>query len=110
MGDIGVVILLVGIVTTLVGVAGFVDTRKVDRRYKTGYKYNEPDTRNFGRAGKRVLYGIGICIVGCAVVGLSSPSPRSAPTVTSDSVASQPGLPVASDANVSNAVVALDSQ
>jgi hypothetical protein len=110
MGDIGVVILLVGIVTVLVGIAGFVDTRKVDRRYKTGYKYNEPDRRSFGRAGKRLLYGIGISIAGCAVLGLSSPSQRSAPAASSDGVASQPGLPVASDANASNPVVALDSQ
>ena len=110
MGDIGGVILLVGIVTVLVGIAGFVDTRKVDRRYKTGYKHNEPDGRSFGRAGKRLLYGIGISIAGCAVLGLSSPSQRSAPIASPDSVASQPELLVASGANASNPVVALDPQ
>lgn len=110
MGEIGVVILLVGIVTVLIGIAGFVDTRKVDRRYKTGYKNNEPDSRSFGRAGKRLLYGIGISIVGCAVLGLSSPPQRSAPTAFSDSAASQPELPVAADANASNPIVALDPQ
>jgi hypothetical protein len=71
MAAIGSGIILVGVLAAVVGVGGFVDTRKVDRRFKTGYRNNEPDNRNFGRAAKRVLYGIGICIVGAAVNNLT---------------------------------------
>lgn len=67
MAALGSGLMVVGALTAFVGVGGFVDTRKVDRRFKTGYKNNERDNRNFARAGKIMLYGIGICIVGGAI-------------------------------------------
>ncbi len=57
----------IGVVASLVGMNGFVDTRKVDRRFKTGYKNNAPDLRNFGRSGKILLCGIGIFVFGLAL-------------------------------------------
>ncbi|AXL53772.1 hypothetical protein DSC91_007384 [Paraburkholderia caffeinilytica] len=110
MSNFGVGLFLVGVLTGLIGVGGFFDTRKVDRRFKTGYKNNEPDNRNFGRAGKRILYGIGVCIVASAIISLSSPSERTLPTTQVDNVASQPEVVAASQAEVSNPVVALDPQ
>jgi hypothetical protein len=114
MDNIGIGLFLLGILVGLAGIGGFVDTRKVDRRFKTGYKNNEPDTRNFGRAGKRVLYGIGICIVGSAVVHLASPSQPSAPATAVDSATSEPATTVAASdvpsTAASNPVVALDPQ
>jgi hypothetical protein len=90
----------VGVLAAVVGVGGFVDTRKVDRRFKTGYRNNEPDNRNFGRAAKRVLYGIGICIVGAAVNNLTPPTTDSSPpaqvqssTAPNETVASDPVAP-----------------
>ncbi|MFM0351382.1 lysozyme inhibitor LprI family protein [Paraburkholderia sp. RL17-347-BIC-D] len=110
MDNIGVVLVLVGVVTGLVGVAGFFDTRKVDRRFKTGYKNNEPDTRNFGRAGKRMLYGIGICIVGMAVIQLTSPSQHSSETAPVNTISSPQTANVTPADVASNPVVALDTQ
>ncbi|ALK32318.1 lysozyme inhibitor LprI family protein [Burkholderia plantarii] len=57
----------IGALASLIGISGFMDTRKVDRRFKTGYKNNAPDTRNFGRASKILLCGIGIFLVGLLV-------------------------------------------
>ncbi|SFU25873.1 hypothetical protein [Paraburkholderia aspalathi] len=108
MDNIGVVLVLVGVVTGLVGMAGFFDTRKVDRRFKTGYKNNEPDTRNFGRAGKRVLYGIGICIVGMAVIQLTSPSQHSSESAPVNTMSSPQTANVTPTDAASNPVVALD--
>ncbi|MFM0277721.1 hypothetical protein P0D75_06830 [Paraburkholderia sediminicola] len=110
MSNFGVGLFLVGVLTGLIGVGGFFDTRKVDRRFKTGYKNNEPDNRNFGRAGKRLLYGIGICIVASAIIRLSSPSERTLSTTQVDNVASQPEVVASSQAEVSNPVVTLDPQ
>ncbi|MGB8423155.1 hypothetical protein [Paraburkholderia sp.] len=110
MDNIGVVLVLVGVVTGLVGIAGFFDTRKVDRRFKTGYKNNEPDTRNFGRAGKRMLYGIGICIVGMAVIQLTSPSQHSSESAPVNTMSSPPTANVPPTDAASNRVVALDPQ
>jgi hypothetical protein len=105
---IGSGLLLLGILTGLAGFGGFFDSRKVDRRFKTGYKNNEPDNRNFGRSGKRVLYGIGTCIVGAAALNLSSPPNNSAilPT-TSEVAASQPATVSEAPSAPSN-VVQLD--
>lgn len=64
-------LMLVGALTVIVGMAGFVDTRQVDRRYRTGYKYNAPDSRNFPRARRRLLYGIAMCIIGATANGLT---------------------------------------
>ncbi|MDR6502264.1 uncharacterized protein YecT (DUF1311 family) [Burkholderia ambifaria] len=100
--------MVVGVLTAVVGVAGFVDTRKADRRYKTGYKNNEPDTRNFGRAGKVLLYGIGICIIGAAVNSVLDSKDGVSPAATVESqsaVAPEPVLTAASDANLSSAAV-----
>ncbi|WP_063902337.1 lysozyme inhibitor LprI family protein [Burkholderia ubonensis] len=109
MAAIGGGMILIGILTTIVGVSGFVDTRKVDRRFKTGYKNNEPDTRNFGRAAKRVIYGVGICIVGAAVNNLTD-SKTSSPPLPQAQSTSEPNETVASKAGVSpNGVVKLDS-
>ncbi|MFL9898883.1 hypothetical protein PQR71_12065 [Paraburkholderia fungorum] len=110
MDNIGVVLVLLGIVTGVVGIAGFFDTRKVDRRFKTGYKNNEPDTRNFGRSRKRVLYGIGICIVGMAVNQLTTPSQRSSDTAPANTVNSLQAATVTPADASSNPVVALDPQ
>ncbi|WP_249277490.1 lysozyme inhibitor LprI family protein [Pandoraea sp. PE-S2R-1] len=71
MDSLGSILVAIGLLAIVIGVFGFVDTRKVDRRYKTGYKHNEPDTRNFPRAGRRVLWGVGFCIVGAAVNNLT---------------------------------------
>lgn len=53
-----------GVLVSLIGIGGFIDTRKVDRRFKTGYKNNEPDSRNFSRSGKILLCGIGLFLFG----------------------------------------------
>ncbi|WP_150671166.1 lysozyme inhibitor LprI family protein [Pandoraea anhela] len=86
MGALGSTFVVIGVLTVVVGVFGFVDTRKVDRRFRTGYKNNEPDTRNFPRAGRRILWGVGICIVGAALNNLigahSVPGPANSPQVT----------------------------
>ncbi|MBY4766724.1 lysozyme inhibitor LprI family protein [Burkholderia ambifaria] len=63
----GIGLIIVGALIVLAGIGGFIDTRKVDRRFKTGYKNNEPDTRNFGRAGRFLLYGVGVCVIGAAI-------------------------------------------
>lgn len=110
MDNIGVVLVLLGIVTGLVGIAGFFDTRKVDRRFKTGYKNNEPDTRNFARSGKRVLYGVGICIVGMAVNQLTSPSQRPSDQAPVNTVSSPQATTAAPADASSNPVVVLDPQ
>lgn len=55
------------------------DTRKVDRRFKTGYKNNEPDTRNFDRAGRLLLYGVGVCVIGAAINSLSGSKDETPP-------------------------------
>jgi hypothetical protein len=108
MAAFGGGLLLLGILTVLVGIGGFFDTRKVDRRFKTGYKNNEPDTRNLGRSGKRILYGIGICIVGAAVTSLSSPSGQTSSGVSTADVASSPRAVVSESAFASSNVVQLD--
>jgi hypothetical protein len=99
MAAFGGGLLLLGILTVLVGFGGFFDTRKVDRRFKTGYRNNEPDTRNFGRSGKRIIYGIGICIVGAAVTSLSSPSGRTSSAASATDVASSPPAVVSEPAS-----------
>ncbi|WP_080425343.1 lysozyme inhibitor LprI family protein [Burkholderia ubonensis] len=57
----------IGALASLVGINGFIDTRKVDRRFRTGYKNNEPDSRNFGRSSKILLCGVGLCLVGLTI-------------------------------------------
>ena len=108
MANFGVGLVLLGILTALVGIGGFFDTRKVDRRFKTGYKNNEPDNRDFGRSAKRVLYGIGICIVGAAVTSLSSPSGQGAPTSSAVNVIASAPTVVSETAPASSNVVQLD--
>lgn len=85
MSSLGIILIVVGVLTLFVGVSGFADTRKVDRRYRTGYKNNEPDTRNFPQARRRMLWGVGIVIVGLAVNSLTgardaAPKEGAAPT------------------------------
>lgn len=105
MANLGVGLFLLGILTALVGIGGFFDTRKVDRRFKTGYKNNEPDNRDFGRSAKRVLYGIGICVVGAAVTSMSSPAAQNtSPTSTVDVASSQPQIASESISPASNVV------
>jgi hypothetical protein len=60
-----------GIVTLLIGMAGFLDTRKIDRRFKNGYKNNEQDTRDFPTAAKRTFIGAIICLVAFGIGKLS---------------------------------------
>ncbi|OBR54754.1 lysozyme inhibitor LprI family protein [Paraburkholderia tropica] len=89
MAALGSGLLVAGALTALAGVSGFIDTRKVDRRFKTGYKNNEPDNRNFGRAGKILLYGIGMCIVGGAINSfLDRGSDSTVPTIDQSQTAS----------------------
>ncbi|VVE50975.1 Lipoprotein LprI [Pandoraea communis] len=85
MDSLGIILIVIGVLTFFVGASGFADTRKVDRRYKTGYKNNAPDSRNFPRARRRVLWGVGIVIVGLAVNSVSrthdvAPQAESTPT------------------------------
>lgn len=108
MANLGVGLVLLGILTTLVGIGGFFDTRKVDRRYKTGYKNNEPDNRDFGRSAKRVLYGAGICIVGAAITSLSSPSGPSTSSVHTAEIASSETIIESEPVPASSNVVQLD--
>ncbi|AZQ54818.1 hypothetical protein [Burkholderia cenocepacia] len=108
MANFGVGLVLLGILTALVGIGGFFDTRKVDRRFKTGYKNNEPDNRDFGRSAKRVLYGIGICIVGAAVTSLSSPSGQGASPASAVDVAASVPKVVSESAPASSNVVQLN--
>ena len=84
MSALGIGLIVIGALIALAGIGGFIDTRKVDRRFKTGYKNNEPDTRNFGRAGRFLLYGVGICVIGAAINSLSG-SKDEAPPVASTS-------------------------
>ncbi|MFD1559617.1 hypothetical protein ACFSHT_28915 [Paraburkholderia silviterrae] len=112
MAALGSGLMVVGVLTALVGIGGFVDTRKVDRRFKTGYKNNETDNRNFGRAGKILLYGIGICIVGGAINSFfDTNSGSAAPTIAQSQAASapEPVQAVASEADATGAgMVKLD--
>lgn len=71
MGVIGNSLVGIGVLASLIGIGGFIDTRKVDRRFKTGYKNNEPDSRNFGRSGKILLCGIGLFVFGLVVNRMS---------------------------------------
>jgi hypothetical protein len=97
MAAIGSGLILVGVLTSIVGIGGFIDTRKVDRRFRTGYKNNEPDNRNFRRAARRVLYGVGTCIVGAAINNLTESKNDSSLTTPVQS-ASVPVQTTASDA------------
>jgi hypothetical protein len=108
MTTLGNGLLLLGILTALVGIAGFFDTRKVDRRFKTGYRNNEPDTRNFGRSAKRVLYGVGICIVGAAISSLFAPPGQSASPASSTDISSSSPVAVSEPSSAPNNVVQLD--
>ncbi|WP_155626138.1 hypothetical protein [Burkholderia vietnamiensis] len=108
MASIGGGLVLVGILTALVGIGGFFDMRKVDRRFKTGYKNNESDNRDFGRSAKRVLYGVGICIVGAAVTTLSAPSGQGAPSASTADVTSSASKIANESVPASSNVVPLD--
>lgn len=79
MAALGICLIVVGTLVALAGVGGFVDTRRVDRRFKTGYKNNEPDTRNFGRAGKFLLYGVGVCVIGAAINSITGANDETSP-------------------------------
>ncbi|WP_423396309.1 lysozyme inhibitor LprI family protein [Burkholderia sp. LMG 21824] len=71
MAMIGNSLVGIGLVASLIGIGGFIDTRKVDRRFKTGYKNNEPDSRNFVRSGKVLLCGVGLFLFGLVVNSMS---------------------------------------
>ena len=79
MAAVGIGLIIVGALIALAGVGGFIDTRKVDRRFKTGYKNNEPDTRNFGRAGRFLLYGVGVCVIGAAINSFTGSKDETSP-------------------------------
>jgi len=74
-----VVLWIVGVVAILAGWGGFVDTRSVDRRFRTGYKHNAIDTRNKPRAQKRLLFGIALCFVAAGLGSLHTASQSTAP-------------------------------
>ncbi|MXN76026.1 DUF1311 domain-containing protein [Burkholderia sp. 4701] len=67
MTTLGNSLIGIGALASLIGINGFIDKRKVDRRFRTGYKNNEPDSRNFGRSCKILLCGIGACLFGLAI-------------------------------------------
>ncbi|RQS06156.1 DUF1311 domain-containing protein [Burkholderia sp. Bp9002] len=67
MTTLGNSLIGIGALASLIGINGFIDKRKVDRRFKTGYKNNEPDSRNFGRSCKILLCGIGACLFGLTI-------------------------------------------
>ncbi|NHV28763.1 lysozyme inhibitor LprI family protein [Burkholderia sp. D-99] len=71
MAIVGNSLVGIGVLASLIGIGGFIDTRKVDRRFKTGYKNNEPDSRNFVRSGKILLCGIGLFLFGLMVNRIS---------------------------------------
>ncbi|EKS9886006.1 DUF1311 domain-containing protein [Burkholderia pyrrocinia] len=73
MAMLGNSLIGIGVLASLIGINGFIDTRKVDRRFKTGYKNNEPDSRNFGRSMKILLCGVGLCLIGLAANRLLDP-------------------------------------
>jgi uncharacterized protein YecT (DUF1311 family) len=73
MAMLGNSLIGIGVLASLIGIGGFIDTRKVDRRFKTGYKNNEPDLRNFGRSCKILLSGIGLFLVGLAANRILDP-------------------------------------
>ncbi|MET1531884.1 lysozyme inhibitor LprI family protein [Burkholderia sola] len=73
MAMLGNSLIGIGVLASLIGIGGFIDTRKVDRRFKTGYKNNEPDLRNFGRSSKILLTGIGLFLVGLAANRILDP-------------------------------------
>lgn len=123
-----IILWLAGAGTFLAGVGGFVDGRKVDRRFKTGYKNNAPDTRNFRQARKRVMWGAGICIVAMVVGALSSSNehqqrddtatesvPASSTAVTSVAASAESAsaglasVPASDETNASDASVSLNS-
>lgn len=79
MAALGVGLIVVGALVALAGVGGFIDTRKVDRRFKTGYKNNAADTRNFGRADKFLLYGVGVCVIGAAINSITGAKDETSP-------------------------------
>ncbi|NIE63176.1 hypothetical protein [Burkholderia sp. Ax-1719] len=108
MADLGSGMLIVGALTTLAGIGGFIDTRKVDRRFRTGYKNNAPDNRNFARSGKVLLCGIGICVIGSAInsrFDSSDTSGSSNPVQTQVAPASDAVPAMASDAGASAPIV-----
>jgi uncharacterized protein YecT (DUF1311 family) len=99
--SVGIIVISIGLLMILMSIGGFVDTRKVDRRFKTGYRNNEPDTRDFGRAGKTLLYGIGVCLVGGAINSFfGSKSNVSESTVVQPQEASRPHTVQARDRDV----------
>ncbi|MET3623892.1 lysozyme inhibitor LprI family protein [Burkholderia ambifaria] len=71
MAIIGNGLVGMGVLASLIGIGGFIDSRKVDRRFKTGYKNNEPDARNFVRSGKILLCGIGLFSFGLLINRIS---------------------------------------
>jgi uncharacterized protein YecT (DUF1311 family) len=108
MAALGIGLIVVGALIALAGIGGFIDSRKVDRRFKTGYKNNEPDTRNFGRAGRFVLYGVGVCVIGAAInsfTGSNDEAPPVAATNDQSASATQSAQAPASDATESTADV-----
>ncbi|MFM0002049.1 hypothetical protein PQR57_13555 [Paraburkholderia dipogonis] len=128
MNTLLIILWLAGAGTFLAGVGGFVDGRKVDRRFKTGYRNNAPDTRNFRQARKRVMWGGGICIVAMVAGTLSSSNedqqrddtatasvPASSTTVTSAAASAESAsatllaIPASDGTNASDASVSLSS-
>jgi uncharacterized protein YecT (DUF1311 family) len=94
MAMLGNSLIGISVLASLIGIGGFVDTRKVDRRYKTGYKNNEPDSRNLGRSSKILLCGIGLFLVGLAANRLLDPEMKQIQSAPSTTEASQPGTSV----------------
>ncbi|WP_158899268.1 hypothetical protein [Burkholderia sp. L27(2015)] len=79
MNNFSNILWIAGVVTILVGFSGFVDTRKVDRRFRTGYRNNAIDSRDIPRAKKRFLLGVAICMVAFGIGSLGSTRRRGEP-------------------------------
>lgn len=102
MAIVGNSLVGIGVLASLIGIGGFIDTRKVDRRFKTGYKNNEPDSRNFVRSGKILLCGIGLFLFGLVVNRISDADIQATRTEVSHEGGAAGDLPTLDSAKPTN--------
>jgi hypothetical protein len=88
MINLGGGFIVAGILTAAMGLSGFIDKQKVERRSKAGHENDESDHRHFGRSEKCVLFGIGLCIVGAIVISVTMPSERRSSPASAGDVSS----------------------
>lgn len=61
--DVVWVFWVIGILVIFTGFAAGTDSRKSDRRFKSGYKNNEEDSSDIGLAFKLICTGILVCVL-----------------------------------------------